>query len=66
MNVNDTEIAWSILQRKGYQRTAVLSEVPESSVYIQFYNHVLKQFPERVVVLTGGRRPSSNMFHKVR
>ncbi|TKS71084.1 CDK5 regulatory subunit-associated protein 1 [Collichthys lucidus] len=26
MNVNDTEIAWSILQRKGYQRTADLSE----------------------------------------
>ncbi|XP_042355268.1 CDK5 regulatory subunit-associated protein 1 [Plectropomus leopardus] len=26
MNVNDTEIAWSILQRKGYQRTVHLSE----------------------------------------
>lgn len=26
MNVNDTEIAWSILQRKGYQRTVNLSE----------------------------------------
>ncbi|KAI5622994.1 CDK5 regulatory subunit-associated protein 1 [Silurus asotus] len=26
MNVNDTEIAWSILQRRGYQRTAELSE----------------------------------------
>uniref|UniRef100_A0A3B4F8L0 CDK5 regulatory subunit associated protein 1 n=1 Tax=Pundamilia nyererei TaxID=303518 RepID=A0A3B4F8L0_9CICH len=26
MNVNDTEIAWSILQKKGYQRTAHLSE----------------------------------------
>ncbi|XP_070814631.1 mitochondrial tRNA methylthiotransferase CDK5RAP1 [Chaetodon trifascialis] len=26
MNVNDTEIAWSILQRKGYQRTIDLSE----------------------------------------
>ncbi|XP_017296633.1 CDK5 regulatory subunit-associated protein 1 [Kryptolebias marmoratus] len=26
MNVNDTEIAWSILQKKGYQRTASLSE----------------------------------------
>ncbi|XP_044077814.1 CDK5 regulatory subunit-associated protein 1 isoform X2 [Siniperca chuatsi] len=26
MNVNDTEIAWSILQRKGYQRTVDLSE----------------------------------------
>lgn len=27
MNVNDTEIAWSILQRKGYQRTADVNEV---------------------------------------
>lgn len=35
MNVNDTEIAWSILQRKGYQRTVDLSEVQESSVFIQ-------------------------------
>ncbi|XP_076012685.1 mitochondrial tRNA methylthiotransferase CDK5RAP1 isoform X1 [Genypterus blacodes] len=26
MNVNDTEIAWSILQRRGYQRTAELTE----------------------------------------
>ncbi|MCJ8744592.1 hypothetical protein PDJAM_G00120420 [Pangasius djambal] len=26
MNVNDTEIAWSILQKGGYQRTAELSE----------------------------------------
>ncbi|XP_076609274.1 mitochondrial tRNA methylthiotransferase CDK5RAP1 [Chaetodon auriga] len=26
MNVNDTEIAWSILQRKGYQRTIDLSQ----------------------------------------
>ncbi|XP_028261847.1 mitochondrial tRNA methylthiotransferase CDK5RAP1 [Parambassis ranga] len=26
MNVNDTEIAWSILQRKGYQRTDKLKE----------------------------------------
>ncbi|XP_055364797.1 CDK5 regulatory subunit-associated protein 1 isoform X2 [Betta splendens] len=26
MNVNDTEIAWSILQRKGYQRTANVNE----------------------------------------
>lgn len=26
MNVNDTEIAWSILQKGGYQRTADLSE----------------------------------------
>ncbi|XP_004068980.1 CDK5 regulatory subunit-associated protein 1 isoform X1 [Oryzias latipes] len=26
MNVNDTEIAWSILQKKGYERTAQLSE----------------------------------------
>ncbi|XP_062250877.1 CDK5 regulatory subunit-associated protein 1 [Platichthys flesus] len=26
MNVNDTEIAWSILQRKGYQRTLDLNE----------------------------------------
>ena len=28
MNVNDTEIAWSILQKKGYQRTVNLNEVP--------------------------------------
>ena len=27
MNVNDTEIAWSILQEKGYHRTADISEV---------------------------------------
>lgn len=27
MNVNDTEIAWSILQKKGYQRTADLKQV---------------------------------------
>ncbi|KAF7653037.1 hypothetical protein LDENG_00088100 [Lucifuga dentata] len=26
MNVNDTEIAWSILQRKGYERTTNLTE----------------------------------------
>nr|XP_061814096.1 mitochondrial tRNA methylthiotransferase CDK5RAP1-like [Nerophis lumbriciformis] len=26
MNVNDTDIAWSILQRNGYQRTAYISE----------------------------------------
>ncbi|KAM9409646.1 mitochondrial tRNA methylthiotransferase CDK5RAP1 [Pholidichthys leucotaenia] len=26
MNVNDTEIAWSILQKKGYKRTASLNE----------------------------------------
>nr|XP_020448706.1 CDK5 regulatory subunit-associated protein 1 [Monopterus albus] len=26
MNVNDTEIAWSILQKKGYQRTLTLNE----------------------------------------
>ncbi|XP_041837584.1 CDK5 regulatory subunit-associated protein 1 [Melanotaenia boesemani] len=26
MNVNDTEIAWSILKKKGYQRTAHLNE----------------------------------------
>uniref|UniRef100_A0AAQ6A090 Mitochondrial tRNA methylthiotransferase CDK5RAP1 n=1 Tax=Amphiprion ocellaris TaxID=80972 RepID=A0AAQ6A090_AMPOC len=26
MNVNDTEIAWSILQKKGYQRTVYLNE----------------------------------------
>ncbi|XP_061901516.1 CDK5 regulatory subunit-associated protein 1 isoform X1 [Entelurus aequoreus] len=26
MNVNDTEIAWSILQRNGYQRTTYLNE----------------------------------------
>ncbi|XP_025763286.1 mitochondrial tRNA methylthiotransferase CDK5RAP1 isoform X3 [Oreochromis niloticus] len=32
MNVNDTEIAWSILQKKGYQRTAHLSEM---CVYLQ-------------------------------
>ncbi|KAI3370459.1 hypothetical protein L3Q82_025223, partial [Scortum barcoo] len=36
MNVNDTDIAWSILQRKGYQRTVELSEVQQSSVFMQF------------------------------
>lgn len=36
MNVNDTEIAWSILQRKGYQRTEDLQEVQEiSSVQLE-------------------------------
>lgn len=34
MNVNDTEIAWSILQKKGYQRTAHLSEVQLTSGFI--------------------------------
>lgn len=34
MNVNDTEIAWSILQGKGYLRTADLNEVQLSSVFI--------------------------------
>uniref|UniRef100_A0A7N8WS84 Mitochondrial tRNA methylthiotransferase CDK5RAP1 n=1 Tax=Mastacembelus armatus TaxID=205130 RepID=A0A7N8WS84_9TELE len=29
MNVNDTEIAWSILEKKGYQRTADLTEAPQ-------------------------------------
>lgn len=33
MNVNDTEIAWSILQKKGYQRTLELSQVPEITIY---------------------------------
>uniref|UniRef100_A0A8C9VX59 Mitochondrial tRNA methylthiotransferase CDK5RAP1 n=1 Tax=Scleropages formosus TaxID=113540 RepID=A0A8C9VX59_SCLFO len=28
MNVNDTEIAWSFLQKKGYLRTGELAEVP--------------------------------------
>lgn len=27
MNVNDTEIAWSILQKSGYLRTSSLQEV---------------------------------------
>lgn len=27
MNVNDTEIAWSILQKKGYLRTRDLAQV---------------------------------------
>ena len=27
MNVNDTEIAWSILQKKGYERTTDFTEV---------------------------------------
>lgn len=42
MNVNDTEIAWSILQRKGYQRTADLSEVWQSSFFTPF-EHCLCQ-----------------------
>lgn len=29
MNVNDTEIAWSILQKSGYLRTSDLQEVLE-------------------------------------
>lgn len=29
MNVNDTEIAWSILQKSGYLRTSNLQEVFE-------------------------------------
>lgn len=37
MNVNDTEIAWSILQKKGYQRTAHLSEVQLTSGFILWF-----------------------------
>lgn len=31
MNVNDTEIAWSILQKKGYLRAKELTEVKTKS-----------------------------------
>jgi len=33
MNVNDTEIAWSILQKKGYQRTTDINEV-QSDIFL--------------------------------
>lgn len=66
MNVNDTEIAWSILQKKGYQRTVDLIEVPDSSVFIHFYCVMCKSSPLKIVVFTGGRCPSSDMLHKVR
>lgn len=35
MNVNDTEIAWSILQKKGYQRTTCLDQVQLTCVCVQ-------------------------------
>lgn len=38
MNVNDTEIAWSLLQKKGYRRTADVGEVSNSSKL--FKDHV--------------------------
>lgn len=35
MNVNDTEIAWAILQKSGYTRTKMLDEVrPIGSVLL--------------------------------
>lgn len=35
MNVSDTEIAWSILQKKGYQRTFELSQVADLCLLFQ-------------------------------
>jgi tRNA A37 methylthiotransferase MiaB len=32
MNVNDTEVVWSILEKNGFKKAADLGEVP------QFYN----------------------------
>lgn len=37
MNVNDTEIAWSILQKSGYLRTRNLQEVHAFSAFIVFW-----------------------------
>lgn len=34
MNVNDTEIAWSILQKKGYQRTSDVAEVQMTFTFL--------------------------------
>lgn len=70
MNVNDTDIAWSILQGKGYLRTVDLSEVQENFVSLQFQywlkkkktNHLTKD----VIVPTGRCCASGNVLHKVR
>ena len=43
MNVNDTEIAWSILQKSGYLRTSNLQEVytfPASPCFLGEIPHV--------------------------
>ena len=37
MNVNDTEIAWSVLQKSGYLRTRNLQEVHAFSPSIVFW-----------------------------
>ncbi len=66
MNVNDTEIAWSILQRKGYQRTTDLTEVKERPFFKQVQLFVSKQLTNRITVLTGRRCPSGNLLCKVR
>lgn len=63
MNVNDTEIAWSILQKKGYQRTFDLNQVPEICLY-NLYTYVNELIMG--ILLTGRCCSSSNMFHKVR
>lgn len=62
MNVNDTEIAWSILQKKGYQRTFDLTQVPEICPY-----NLRKCVNELTgIMLTGRCCSSGNLFHKVR
>lgn len=70
MNVNDTDIAWSILQGKGYLRTVDLSEVQENFVSLQFQDWLKKKktnhLTKDVIVPTGRCCPSGNVLHKVR
>lgn len=66
MNVNDTEIAWSILQKGGYQRTAELSEVPFSPCnYGIFTKECFSLILNYVTFLTGGRGAARHLLHKV-
>ncbi|KAL4655896.1 CDK5 regulatory subunit-associated protein 1 [Arapaima gigas] len=48
MNVSDTEIAWSFLQKKGYLRTGELSEVPPASMLCKFLC-VLREKAEQTI-----------------
>lgn len=63
MNVSDTEIAWSILQKKGYQRTFELSQVADICLLFQ---DVEPSSCVMFVMFTGRCCSSGYMFHKVR
>lgn len=66
MNVNDTEIAWSILQKGGYLRTQDLNEVVGRSILttisiLCIYEEML--FTERCFVFLGWCCPAGNLFY---